>query len=368
MQSRRTVALFLAALTLGAGFLAVTAAQDADTKTKPPADENLSPVRAVLQSVLTPETIAQRLGAVVLILLLSYAAYRLIVGALAKAIKATEARSRELPEAAREREQRALTIMSLLSNIVRWVISILALIWVLGALGMNLLPVLTGVGFLGAAIAFGSQTLVRDIVSGFFLLLEGQYAVGDYVELSGKFGMVEAVGLRTTVLRDLDNQMHHIPNGSITACTVYEQHFVNYSLRVPIAKPEDAPRAAQLIQQMAETTKKQFPRYLLMVSPATADVADDGISVVSLPFAVLPTQDWMADTELPNRAKVILASHEIAMPEGMAPQSISDLSNMPLVPVSGAADHTETEEEDLITRWKRWAGVPSNQEPDDAPE
>lgn len=344
------------AVTLAAVMAAVVVAQEEAEAPAVEAEESLSPAREALRGMLTPETVAQKLGTVVLILLLSYLAYRAVIGGLGQAIRAAEVRALALPGAARQRGQRAVTIMSLLSNIVRWVISLLALIWVLGALGINLLPVLTGVGFLGAAIAFGAQALVRDVVSGFFLLLEGQYAVGDYVELAGKFGRVESVGLRTTVLRDLDNQVHHIPNGGIAACTVYLEHFVNYLLITPLASAGDAERAAQLIHGAACEAKRQLPRHLLMVGPPATHATGEGPAVVSLPVAVFPTQDWVATTELPNRVKFILAGSEIPLPDGMAPQAIADLTQMPLAPAEpeeGAADTTEPE---VIARWREWVG------------
>lgn len=362
MRCPRRLGLFAALALLVA--CAAVAQEAADTPAAAEAEESLSPTREALRGMLTPETVAQKLGTVVLILLLSFMAYRAVIGGLEQAIRAAEARTPALPGAARQRGQRAVTLMSLLSNVVRWVISLLALIWVLGALGINLLPVLTGVGFLGAAIAFGSQALVRDVVSGFFLLLEGQYAVGDYVELGGKFGRVETVGLRTTVLRDLDNQIHHIPNGGIAACTVYLEHFVNYLLITPLARAEDVERAAELIHRAACEAKRQLPRHLLMVGPVATYPTDEGPAVVSLPVAVFPTQEWVATTDLPNRVKFLLAGSDIPIPDGMAPQAIADLTTMPLPPAVPDEEAGETTEPEVIARWREWVGRGQAQEGD----
>jgi moderate conductance mechanosensitive channel len=288
-----------------------------------------TPMQAAVESILTPETLVEKAGTIVLILGLCYFTYRAVVGALRRAMQASEARMGTQPGAARQRHQRAVTIMALLSNIVRWAVSILALIWVMAALGVNLVPVLTGVGFLGAAFAFGAQTLVRDIVSGFFLLLEGQYAVGDYVELAGKFGRVEVVGLRTTVLRTLDNQLHHVPNGAITTCTVYDRPAVAYTLRVPVQDPAQVERAAELLAGMIASAREQFPLVLLEVGECQAHRSEEGVSAVTVAVSVPPTQDWMAKEELPNRARVVLVASEIALPEGLAPGAALDLSRMP---------------------------------------
>ncbi|MCE5216180.1 mechanosensitive ion channel family protein [bacterium] len=292
-----------------------------------------SPTHAALGALVTPQTLAERIGTLVLILLVSYVCYRVILGSLRKAMKAAQARAENLTGAARQRQQRAVTLIALLSNIVRWTITFLALIWALAALGINLVPVLTGVGFLGAAIAFGSQALVRDIVSGFFMLLEGQYTVGDYVELNGKFGMVQTVGLRTTVLRDTRNQIHHIPNGSITVCTVYEQHSVSYVLHVPLPDAADAEAAMQALEAAGEVARQQLPEYLLAAGPARIAPGADTFAEVVLPFSVFPTQEWVATTELPARAKAALTRAGITLPEGSTPYAQPDLSDMPVPPM-----------------------------------
>lgn len=327
----RRIARYLTALIALCAPLVVCAQQPK----APPADAApaaSSPTRAALGALVTPQTLAERIGTLVLILLVSYVCYRVLLGSLRKAMDAAQARAAQLPGAARQRQQRAVTLIALLSNIVRWTITFLALIWALAALGINLVPVLTGVGFLGAAIAFGSQTLVRDIVSGFFMLLEGQYTVGDYVELNGKFGMVQTVGLRTTVLRDTRNQIHHIPNGTITVCTVYEQHSVSYVLHAPLQDAADAEAAAQAVEAAGEVARQQLSDYLLAAGPAQIAPGADTFAEVVLPFSIFPTQEWVATTELPARAKAALSRAGIALPEGSTPYAQPDLSYLP-VPV-----------------------------------
>ena len=293
-----------------------------------------------IAAFLEPVTLAERLASVALILVLCYGAYRVLLGGVRRAMHRAEERARTLPGAARRRQLRAVTVMSLASSILQWFISLLAVIWALGAVGVNLLPLLTGVGFLGAAVAFGAQSLVRDLVTGFFILLEGQYAVGDWVELNGKFGQVQTVGLRTTVLRDTRSQVHHIPNGTIATCTVLERRYVSQLLLVPLAVPEDAARACQILGQMAEDLRRDIPDHLLRVGTATCTTSASGFSLVSLPFSTFPLQDWLTTTELPNRARAVLTKHEIAIPEGLAPQCIPDLAATPL-PAPPAEDPAE---------------------------
>lgn len=268
----------------------------------------------------------RRLGGVLLVLVLSFVAYRVIMGALGRAIRTAESRAAAASDHERPRHQRTVTVLVLLGSVARWAVALLALIWTLAALGVNLVPILTGVGFLGAAVAFGAQSLVKDVVTGFFVLLEGQYAVGDFVELNGKFGRVEAVGLRTTVLHDTRGQLHHIPNGTISTCTVYRTPAVSYLLRVPLARAEDLPIAAKVVGDVAADMTNETPPLLGLASaPVTAHNAAT-MPEVRLAFSVFPTQDWVATAELPSRVKAALARLDIPLPEGMAPHSDPALS------------------------------------------
>ncbi len=110
---------------------------------------------------------------------------------------------------------RARTIASTLTSVLAWVISVTAILAMLGATGVNLAPFIAGASIVGAAIGFGCQTLVRDCLNGFFLVLEDQMGVGDEVDLGEVKGTVEAVGLRVTRLRGTDGVRWYVPNGEI---------------------------------------------------------------------------------------------------------------------------------------------------------
>jgi moderate conductance mechanosensitive channel len=112
------------------------------------------------------------------------------------------------------REKRGRTISQLLRSVGRVVIVTIAILLTFNAF-INIAPILAGAGILGLAVSFGAQSLVRDIISGFFILLENQFAVGDVIEAAGKSGVVERMTMRVVVLRDLEGTMHVIPNGEI---------------------------------------------------------------------------------------------------------------------------------------------------------
>jgi small-conductance mechanosensitive channel len=117
------------------------------------------------------------------------------------------------------RQERIKTLRSVLSHLGSFVIVATALMIILSELGIDIAPLITGVGVLGLGVGFASQTLVRDYISGFFILLENQFNVGDKVEVGGKKGVVREMSLRTTILEDKSGNTHVIPNSKITTVT-----------------------------------------------------------------------------------------------------------------------------------------------------
>ncbi len=124
-------------------------------------------------------------------------------------------------EAQGKNNPRVKTLRGLVKNVIGIVIWSVAFVMILSKWGINIAPILTGAGIVGLAIGFGSQTLVKDIVTGFFILLENQYNVGDYVEIIGVKGRVRRMNLRTTILKDEDGTISIIPNSSIIKVVKY---------------------------------------------------------------------------------------------------------------------------------------------------
>src|SRR5262249_25119301 len=115
-----------------------------------------------------------------------------------------------------ERAKRARTLGSVVQNVISVLVIGIGTLMILKEFQVDIAPVLTGAGIVGLAVGFGAQTLVRDIISGFFLILENQVRVGDSAAINGTGGLVEAINLRTIVLRDLEGTVHVFPNGAIT--------------------------------------------------------------------------------------------------------------------------------------------------------
>ena len=150
------------------------------------------------------------------------------------------------------REQRFEAIAQLLRSITTFSIASIALLIVLGQLGVNLAPLIASAGVIGVALGFGAQTLVKDFLSGIFLVLEDQFGVGDVVDLGEATGTVEEVSLRVTRLRDLSGVVWYVRNGEILRVGNRSQGWTMAIVDVPIAYNEDLDRIRRIVDEVAE--------------------------------------------------------------------------------------------------------------------
>lgn len=144
------------------------------------------------------------------------------------------------------RERRGHTISQLLRSVGRVVIITIAILLTFNVF-INIAPILAGAGILGLAVSFGAQSLVRDVISGFFFLVENQFAVGDVIETAGKGGAVERMTLRVVVLRDLDGSMHVIPNGEIKVVSNKTRGWSRAVVDISVPHTEDLDKALSVV-------------------------------------------------------------------------------------------------------------------------
>lgn len=148
--------------------------------------------------------------------------------------------------------KRAQTLGQVLRAGALFLIWIVALLLALQQAGINIGPILAAAGVGGLAIGFGAQSLVKDVIAGFFILLEDQYHVGDIIEIAGVFGVVDRITLRTTVLRDLDGRRHVVPNGEIRVSSNHTKEFSRYLFDLPVPYEADVDRTVELVQDVFE--------------------------------------------------------------------------------------------------------------------
>jgi small conductance mechanosensitive channel len=251
---------------------------------------------------------------VVLVVAVAVVAYRLIKVLIQRLLEREI--DAEDPVVKRLREQRAQTLGSLLGNVALIVIVTLTMLTVLG-LFVNIGPLLASVGVLGLAVSFGAQSLVKDIISGTFMLLEGQFGIGDVVQIADVSGVVEKITLRTTVLRDVQGAVHIIPNGEITRVSNLTKTWSRALLDVAIAYKEDIDRVIEILQDVGRELQAD-PEWgaLLIEEPVVHGVerfADSGM-IIRMTAKTLPEKQWGTARELRRRIKKRFDQEKIEPP------------------------------------------------------
>jgi small conductance mechanosensitive channel len=148
--------------------------------------------------------------------------------------------------------RRATTIGALLENVVTYVVNFIAILLVLSQFNFNLAPLLAGAGVIGLAIGFGAQSIVKDIITGFFIIFEDQFAVGDVIQTGAFKGTVEVIGLRVTTLRTWTGEIHIIPNSSIQAVTNFSVYNSFALVDVSLSYEEDISKAIAKLEQILQ--------------------------------------------------------------------------------------------------------------------
>ena len=181
---------------------------------------------------------------------------RVVAGATSNPV--TKLMNRSAAAAAADRSgQRARTLGSVLRSLCSAVVGIIAAIMVLGEFGVDLAPILASAGIVGIAVGFGAQNLVKDFLSGMFMLLEDQYGVGDIVDVGQASGTVETVGLRITTLRDVNGTLWYVRNGEVLRVGNKSQGFAVAVVDVPVAHGTDAAEASATAARVAQERVEQ---------------------------------------------------------------------------------------------------------------
>jgi small conductance mechanosensitive channel len=188
---------------------------------------------------------------ILIILLLAWIAIRVLRGLTTRLHKTMVGNSVSL-----ERIKRADTILGMLRTVGAIFVGVAASMMALRETGIDIAPVLATAGVGGLAIGFGAQTLVKDVISGFFLLVEEQVRIGDIVELAGKSGVVERINLRTVRLRDVGGNVHVVPNGNVTLVTNMTLDYSRYLVEAQVARREDPDRVFAALRGIGEEMQK----------------------------------------------------------------------------------------------------------------
>lgn len=213
--------------------------------------------------------------------------------------------------------KRVATLMGLVHTLALVAIWAVVVIISLGQLGLDVTPILAGAGIVGLAVGFGAQNLVRDVISGFFLVLENQVRVGDVAVVNGTGGLVEAITFRTIVLRDLAGVVHVFPHGTVNTLANMTKGWSAYVLDVGVAYKEDTDRVVAVMERVAEQLRAD-PRYASsMLEPIEIFGVDDfGESDITIKarLKTLPLQQWAVGREYRRRLKKAFDAEGIEIP------------------------------------------------------
>jgi len=251
---------------------------------------------------------------IVLIVLLAYALVR-ITSLLVRRFEYEMSLGTDLD--AIERGKRARTLGSVVQNATTSLVIGIALLMVLKLLDLDITPVLTGAGIAGLAVGFGAQTLVRDIISGFFLILEDQIRVGDAASINGSDGIVEAINLRTVVLRDAEGTVHVYPNGSINNLANRSKEYSYYVIDLSVSYFDDVDRVAAAVRDVGAELQADTafgPSILEPIEVLGVDSFGEWSLKLKARIKTVPLKQWVVGRELRRRLVKAFAKHGFRIP------------------------------------------------------
>jgi moderate conductance mechanosensitive channel len=218
------------------------------------------------------------------------------------------------PEAERKREDTLIRIFNWASSIT---IVLVASLMILQQIGVPIGPVLAGAGIVGLAVGFGGQYLIRDLISGFFIILENQYRIGDVVSFDGTAGLVEDISLRMTTLRNQDGTVHHIPHGEIKKVSNLSKDFARINLNIGVAYNSDLEHVIRVVNRVGnEMAEDAVLKPNIIKPPQFLRVEDFGDSAIIIKILgeTQPLMQWDLTGELRKRLKVAFDKEGIEIP------------------------------------------------------
>ncbi|MBW3630357.1 MAG: mechanosensitive ion channel family protein [Gemmatimonadetes bacterium] len=250
------------------------------------------------------------------ILILAWIAYRVLAAILRRIEQAV---SDGDPTSVSGREQRVWTLLGLVRSVGIAFIAVIALFMVLQVAGLDIGPLLAGAGVVGLAISFGAQSLVRDVISGLFILVENQFGVGDVIKVNNLSGRVERLTLRIVVMRD-DKGIHIVPNGEIKQVTNLTRAFAREVVDVFVAYTEDVDRVISIMREVADEIWSEDEWHPLLTEEIAVPGVEgfDGSGIrIRMVVTSIPMKQFDVARELRRRLKNRFDAEKIEFPGSM---------------------------------------------------
>ncbi|MDH4201525.1 MAG: mechanosensitive ion channel family protein [Phycisphaerae bacterium] len=216
-----------------------------------------------------------------------------------------------------EIQKRSDTLKSVTRNLINITIVVVAVMMILDSLGIKIGPILAAAGVVGIAVGFGAQELVKDIINGFFILLDDQIRVGDVVNIADKGGLVESVNLRMITLRDLAGNVHFVRNGQISVVTNMTKEYSRYVFDIGVAYREDVDEVIKVIKQV-DAELREDPEYktdiLEPIEILGLDQFADSAIIIKARTKTVPIRQWAVGREFNRRLKKKFDELDIEIP------------------------------------------------------
>lgn len=217
----------------------------------------------------------------------------------------------------REAEKRINTLTGIVQGLVRVVLYTVFVIMLLSKFGIDVGPILASAGIVGLAVGFGAQELVRDYISGFFMLLENQVRTGDVVIINGTGGLVEKIELRTITLRDLSGVVHIFQNGKINTLSNMTKEWSAMVFNIGVAYKEDVDQVMEIMKQVGEELQqdpKHGPEIIEPIEIFGLDEFADSALIIKARLKTKPIKQWNIGREYRRRLKIAFDKHNIEIP------------------------------------------------------
>ncbi len=214
-------------------------------------------------------------------------------------------------------QRRADTLGQVFTGAAKFIIITMVAFMILSEVDIDIRPILASMGIAGIAVGFGAQYLVRDLIAGFFVIMENQYRVGDVAKIANIAGLVESISLRKTILRDLDGIVHHVPNGEVRVASNYSRHFSRVNLDISVAYGTNLNHAIEVINRVGhELAVDENWSSLIKTEPQVLRVNNLGASGIDIKVLgeVKPLQQWAVTGELRKRIKEAFDEEKIEIP------------------------------------------------------
>lgn len=254
---------------------------------------------------------------IVLLLIVVWVALVMVRTLLRRLEAALLQKSKEQGDVPSEAAKRAETLVRLLRQGVMILIWLMGLLLILRQLGIDVGPILASAGVVGLAVGFGAQNLVRDVISGFFMILENQVRVGDVAIINGTGGLVERVNFRTIVLRDLAGTVHVFPNGTVNTLANMTREWSAFVFNIGVAYKEDVDKVVTVLKRVGKELREDETFGPLMqddIEVFGIDKFGDSAMVIQGRLKTLPIKQWDVGREFHRRIKLAFDAEGIEIP------------------------------------------------------